>query len=77
VGRGGRRVKGTSGLDSLNDREREIAALVQDRLTNREIAERLVLSVKTSNTFRKLRASSRVEVARTLERSMETAETGG
>jgi DNA-binding NarL/FixJ family response regulator len=53
---------------------------VQDRLTNREIAERLVLSEKTierhmSHILRKLGATSRVEVARALERSLEAAKT--
>ena len=79
VGRGGRRARAETGLDALSDREREIAALVLDRLTNREIAERLVLSEKTierhmSHIFRKLGATSRVEVARALERSPEGAE---
>jgi DNA-binding NarL/FixJ family response regulator len=77
VGRGGRRATATTGLDALSDREREIAALVRDRLTNREIAERLVLSEKTierhmSHIFRKLGARSRVEVARALERAPES-----
>jgi DNA-binding NarL/FixJ family response regulator len=80
VGRGGRRARATTGLDALSDREREIAALVQDRLTNREIAERLVLSEKTierhmSHIFGKLGATCRVEVARALERSTESVET--
>jgi DNA-binding CsgD family transcriptional regulator/tetratricopeptide (TPR) repeat protein len=72
VPRPGRRGGDGEGLDALSDREREIAELVRDRLTNREIAERLVLSEKTverhlSSIFRKLGASSRVEVARRLE----------
>jgi DNA-binding CsgD family transcriptional regulator len=64
---------GESGVDSLTKREREIAALVTDRKTNKEIAAELFLSEKTieshlRNVFFKLGASSRVEVARTYER---------
>jgi DNA-binding CsgD family transcriptional regulator/tetratricopeptide (TPR) repeat protein len=62
-----------SGLASLTTREREIADLITDRLTNGEIAERLFLSKKTieshtRNLFMKLGASSRVEVARMIDR---------
>jgi ATP/maltotriose-dependent transcriptional regulator MalT len=62
-----------SGVDSLTGRELEIAELVVDRKTNPEIAAELFLSVKTveshmRNIFRKLDVSSRVDVARTLER---------
>jgi DNA-binding NarL/FixJ family response regulator len=72
LARGGRRAPAINGIGSLSDREREVARLVQDRLTNREIAERLVLSEKTierhlSRIFAKLDARSRVEVARRLE----------
>lgn len=72
VGRGGRRGRGDHGLDALSAREREIAELVRDGLTNRQIAERLVLSEKTvehhlASVFRKLGAASRVDVAVTLE----------
>ncbi|HYI99994.1 MAG TPA: AAA family ATPase [Thermoleophilaceae bacterium] len=61
-----------SGLASLTKRELEIANLVTDRKTNREIAAELFLSGKTieshlRNIFVKLGASSRVEVARTVE----------
>lgn len=64
---------GESGIDSLTQREREVADLVVDRQTNREIAETLFLSQKTvethlRNIFAKLGVSSRVEVARTLEK---------
>ncbi len=64
---------GESGVESLTQREREIADLVVDRQTNREIAETLFLSQKTvethlRNIFAKLGVSSRVEVARTLEK---------
>jgi DNA-binding NarL/FixJ family response regulator len=72
LARGGRRASTMTGVASLSDREHEVARLVQDRLTNREIAERLVLSEKTverhlSRIFVKLGARSRVEVARMLE----------
>jgi DNA-binding NarL/FixJ family response regulator len=68
VGRGGRRARGEHGLDSLTSREREIANLVADGLTNREIADRLFLSEKTiethlSRVFGKLGVRSRAEVA--------------
>lgn len=49
-------------------REREVAALVSEGLTNREIAERLVLSERTveahlANIFGKIGVSSRTQVA--------------
>jgi DNA-binding CsgD family transcriptional regulator/tetratricopeptide (TPR) repeat protein len=64
---------GETGVDSLTKREREIAALVTDRMTNKEIAAELFLSEKTieshlRNIFFKLGASSRVDVARAFER---------
>jgi|GEM_PF-3301936 len=64
---------GETGIGSLTRREREVAGLVVDRQTNREIAETLFLSQKTvethlRNIFAKLGVSSRVEVARMLER---------
>jgi DNA-binding NarL/FixJ family response regulator len=73
VGQGGRRGRAARGLPALSARELEVATLVTERLTNREIAERLVLSEKTierhlSSVFRKLDAASRVEVARCIER---------
>jgi DNA-binding NarL/FixJ family response regulator len=69
--------KGTAGADALADlseRELEVARLVVDRKTNREIAGELFVSLKTveahmRNLFRKLGVSSRAEVARTLERA--------
>jgi DNA-binding NarL/FixJ family response regulator len=72
LARGGRRATTLTGVASLSDREHDVAQLVQQRLTNREIAERLVLSEKTverhlSRIFVKLDARSRVEVARMLE----------
>ena len=65
---------GSIGLESLTGREMEVAELVLDRRTNREIAEELFLSTKTvethiRNIFNKLGVSSRVEVARTLARA--------
>ncbi|HEY8582766.1 MAG TPA: AAA family ATPase [Capillimicrobium sp.] len=64
--------RGAPGLDALTAREREIAALVRDRLTNREIGAALFLSPKTIENhlrtiFAKLRIRSRVELARLVE----------
>jgi DNA-binding NarL/FixJ family response regulator len=64
---------GDAGIDALSSREREIAELVTDRRTNKEIAAALFLSEKTvethlRNIFRKLSATSRVQVARAVER---------
>ena len=60
-------------MEALTKREREIAELVTDRKTNKEIAAELFLSEKTieshlRNVFVKLGVSSRVEVARAVER---------
>ena len=62
------------GVDSLTERELQIARLVVDRKTNPQIAAELFLSSKTvethlRNTFRKLGVQSRVEVARAVERA--------
>jgi ATP/maltotriose-dependent transcriptional regulator MalT len=62
-----------AGLAALTERELQIAGLVTERHTNREIAGVLFLSGKTveshmRNIFVKLGVSSRVEVARTVER---------
>jgi DNA-binding CsgD family transcriptional regulator/tetratricopeptide (TPR) repeat protein len=62
-----------AGIGSLSSREREVADLVTQRKTNREIAEGLFLSEKTvethlRNIFAKLGVSSRVDVARLVER---------
>lgn len=62
-----------AGIQRLTRREREVAELICQRLTNPQIAARLVLSPKTveihaSNIFRKLGVSSRGEVAQAIER---------
>ncbi|MET0613881.1 MAG: AAA family ATPase [Thermoleophilaceae bacterium] len=61
-------------LAELSERELEVARLVVDRKTNREIAGELFVSLKTveahmRNLFRKLGVSSRADVARTVERA--------
>ena len=66
------------GLESLSRREREVAALITARKTNREVAAELFLSEKTveshlRNIFAKLGASSRVDVARAVERDRASA----
>jgi DNA-binding NarL/FixJ family response regulator len=71
-------VAGSSGLAALSRRELEIAQLVTDRKTNPEIAAALFLSTKTVEShlrsiFRRLGVSSRVEVARAVERERREA----
>jgi ATP/maltotriose-dependent transcriptional regulator MalT len=71
-----------SGLGALTQRESEISGLIADRLTNKEIAAQLFLSEKTvethiRNVFHKLGASSRVDVARIVERDRREREAGG
>ena len=61
-----------TGVASLTERELQIARLIVDRKTNGEIAGELFLSKKTiethiRNMFRKLDASSRVDIARAVE----------
>ena len=63
-----------TGVDSLTQRELELARLVVDRKTNPEIAATLFLSQKTvethlRNMFRKLSVASRVELARVVEQA--------
>jgi DNA-binding NarL/FixJ family response regulator len=67
-----------TGIESLTARELQVARLVVDRKTNPEIAAELFLSLKTvethlRNIFRKLDVSSRVELARTVERARRAA----
>jgi ATP/maltotriose-dependent transcriptional regulator MalT len=59
-------------IDSLTERELQVARLVVDRKTNPEIAADLFLSQKTvethlRNIFRKIDVSTRVELARVVE----------
>ena len=63
-----------AGVETLTQREAQVARLVVDRRTNPEIAGELFLSVKTIEThlrsiFRKLDVSSRYDVARVMERA--------
>jgi len=63
-----------TGLGSLTERELEIARLVVDRKTNAQIAADLFLSQKTvethlRNIFHKMGVTSRVDLARALERA--------
>jgi DNA-binding NarL/FixJ family response regulator len=56
-----------TGPAALTPREREVAVLISDGLTNTELARRLYISPKTaavhvSNILRKLGVSSRTEV---------------
>ena len=62
------------GIESLTERELEVAWLVVDRKTNHEIAAELFLSQKTvethlRNIFNKMGVATRVAVARAVERS--------
>ncbi|HEV8098252.1 MAG TPA: LuxR C-terminal-related transcriptional regulator, partial [Gaiellaceae bacterium] len=62
------------GLDSLTQRELQVARLVVDRKTNPQIAAELFLSQKTvethlRNIFRKVDVSSRVDLARAVEQA--------
>jgi DNA-binding NarL/FixJ family response regulator/tetratricopeptide (TPR) repeat protein len=65
---------GAAGIESLTERELQVAHLVVDRMTNPQIAAQLFLSHKTvqthlRNIFRKMNVSSRVELARAVERA--------
>jgi DNA-binding CsgD family transcriptional regulator len=70
VKRGSRRrhVRATSGWESLTETEHKVVALVAQRLSNPEVAERLFVSRHTveshlKHIYRKLDLSSRVELA--------------
>jgi DNA-binding NarL/FixJ family response regulator len=59
-------------IETLTERELQVARLVVDRKTNPEIAAELFLSRKTvethlRNIFRKMNVASRVELARAVE----------
>jgi DNA-binding NarL/FixJ family response regulator len=67
-----------TGLESLTERELQVARLVVDRNTNPEIAAELFLSPKTvqthlSHIFRKMDVASRVALARAVEHADRTA----
>ena len=64
-----------AGWDRLSGTQRTIARLVNQALTNRQIARRLYLSPHTVNyhlreIFRKLGINSRVELARMVQERM-------
>ena len=66
-------MNGGTAIDSLTERELQVARLVVDRRTNPEIAVKLFLSQKTvethlRNIFRKMSVATRVELARAVER---------
>ncbi|MFI5660635.1 LuxR C-terminal-related transcriptional regulator [Streptomyces sp. NPDC051684] len=61
-----------AGVDALTRREREVAALVAEGMSNREIAERLVISKRTADAhvehiLAKLGVGSRTEIAAVTE----------
>ena len=65
----GRRVRTKSGWPSLTERERQVADLVAESLTNPEIAERMLITLDTvkthvSHIFAKLGIADRRELAR-------------
>ena len=66
--------RGLTGPSALTAREREVALLVADGLTNAELARRLFIAPKTaavhvSNILHKLEVSSRTEVAASINRA--------
>jgi DNA-binding CsgD family transcriptional regulator len=63
-----------AGLEELSERERQVAELVAEGRSNREIGERLGLSPKTianhlNRVFARLGLGSRAELAALVERS--------
>ena len=69
----------TSKRNPLTDRELEVAALVADGLTNKEVATRLRLSVRTAenhllNVMTKLGLDNRAQVAVWFTRTSSTAD---
>ena len=67
-----------SGIESLTERELQVARLVVDRKTNPQIAAELYLSQKTvethlRNIFHKVGVSTRADLARAVERAERTA----
>ena len=61
-----KRTEGQSALDELTEREMEVLGLAAKGMMNREIAQELVISVRTvqvhlSNVFSKMRVGSRTE----------------
>jgi DNA-binding NarL/FixJ family response regulator len=69
------------GIGALTERELQVARLVVERKTNHEIAEELFLSQKTvethlRNIFHKMDVSTRVALARAVERADRTASAG-
>ncbi|MEV6347571.1 AAA family ATPase [Actinoplanes sp. NPDC051851] len=74
LGMGAADAPAVSGPAALTPREREVAVLISDGLTNTELARRLYISPKTaavhvSNILRKLGVSSRTEVGDLLSRA--------
>lgn len=65
------------GMESFTERELQVARLVVDRKTNREIAAELYISQKTvethlRNIFHKMDVATRVALARVIERADRT-----
>lgn len=82
VRRSGKRApRGATGIASLSTREREVAELVSDGLSNPQIAAQLFLSRRTveshlARIFSKLSTSSREEVAEVIRRERIVASAG-
>jgi DNA-binding NarL/FixJ family response regulator len=73
---------GAAGIESLTERELQVARLVADRKTNPQIAAELFLSQKTIEThlrhiFHKINVTSRVALARAIEHADRTMSTPG